>query len=165
MLKRLQQFFGFKSEKAKLTGIFLADNAGEPMKLISRVEAVADTGLKGDRYYAQKGYWHFVESCQVTLITEHDLIQARKGSTINFDAGSHRRNLVIDGLKTNSLRGKTFCIGEAIFQYEKPRPPCGYIDKIEGKGMAKALSYNSGVCIRVLQSGYIKIGDEVKVLV
>ena len=164
MLKKLQQSLGFKSKKAKLTAIFLADNAGEPMKLINSVEAVIDKGLKGDRYYAKTGYWHPVESCQVTLITQHDLIQAKKGSNINFDNGSHRRNLVIDGLKMNALRGKQFCIGEAIFQYEKPRPPCGYINKIEGKGMAKALSYNSGVCIRVIQSGCITIGDELEFL-
>ena len=135
-----------------------------PMQSMGEAEAVENKGLLRDRYYHKTGYWDPVEGCQVTLISEHDLSKARHGSDLKFDNGQHRRNLVIKGIKTKALEGKNFQIGDAIFSYEKPRPPCGYLNKIEGRGMAYALSYNSGVCIRIIQGGKFCVGDAVIIL-
>lgn len=149
---------------ASLSGIFVTENAGMPMQSVSEVEGIFNKGLFGDRYLNKTGYWDPVEGCQVTLISEDDLKQAEHNNVLTFDKGQHRRNLVIKGIKTRALEGKEFKIGDAIFSYEKPRPPCGYLNKIEGKGMALALSYNSGICIRVIQSGKLCIGDPVVIL-
>ena len=115
-----------------------------------------------------RGQWKSIEACQVTLISEHDLSQAKKGidETLQtkIHCGEHRRNLVIDGIKTNTLEGKTFRIGKATFKYEKIRPPCGYIDKIAGQGMCKALGHNSGACIKVITGGILSIGDVIEII-
>lgn len=134
------------------------------MKHVSTALAVLDCGIEGDRYYTKTGYWDPVEGCQITLISEHDLSLASRGNSFDFKNGVHRRNLVISGLKTKTLEGQIFRIGGAVFRYDKPRPPCGYLNKIEGKGMALALSDNSGVCLRIVQSGKLAIGDEVVIL-
>lgn len=134
------------------------------MHSVQQAEAIIDRGLYGDRYFNKTGYWDPVEGCQITLISEHDLKLAKHGTDLKFDNGQHRRNLVIKGIKTKSLKGKQFQIGEAIFSYEKPRPPCGYLDKVEGRGMAKALSYNSGICIRVVRGGKLAVGDSIRIL-
>lgn len=150
-----------------LKAIYIATAAGEPMKSVSTIEAVASRGLKGDRYCDDRGHWKSIDGCQVTLITEHDLEQAKK-SEVEFrealDNGSHRRNLVIAGLKTKHLEGKEFRIGTAVFRYDKPRPPCAYLDQIAGKGMCRALSHNSGVCIRVITGGTLAVGDAVEIM-
>jgi MOSC domain-containing protein YiiM len=150
-----------------LTAIFVATTAGEPMKSVSTTEAMANRGLKGDRYCVDRGHWKSIDGCQVTLITEHDLEQAKK-TEVEFrqdlDNGSHRRNLVIAGLKTKNLEGKEFRIGTAVFRYDKPRPPCAYLDQIAGKGMCRALSYNSGACIRVITGGTLAVGDTVEIM-
>ena len=144
---------------AHLSGIYIAESAGQPMRSINTVEAISSQGLVGDRYLNKTGYWDPVEGCQVTLISEDDLRLASKGNELSFDNGQHRRNLVVSGIKTSSLKGKEFNIGDALFSYEKPRPPCGYLNKIEGRGMSLALSYNSGICIRIIRSGKICVGD------
>ena len=164
LLRLIRQYLGLKTKKAKLTAIFLAEAAGQPMKLMTTAQAIVDNGLQGDRYYTKNGHWKPVEACQVTLISTHDLAQAGKNNSLNFNNGSHRRNLVVDGLKTKTLEGQVFRIGDAVFSYDKPRPPCGYLNKIEGKGMAKALNHNSGVCIRVLQSGKLTINDKLVII-
>lgn len=164
MLTLIRQCLGLKTDKAKLTAIFMTESAGQPMKRMTTAQAILDCGLEGDRYYTKTGHWKPVEACQVTLISEQDLTQAAKGNSLNFNNGSHRRNLVIGGLKTKALEGQVFRIGDAVFSYDKPRPPCGYLNKIEGKGMARALNHNSGICIRVLQSGRLTIGDELKIV-
>jgi MOSC domain-containing protein YiiM len=150
-----------------LKAIFVATTAGEPMKPVNAIEAIANRGLKGDRYCADRGHWKSIDGCQATLITEHDLDQAKR-TEVEFkeelDNGSHRRNLVVAGLKTKYLEGKEFRIGTAVFRYDKPRPPCAYLDQIAGKGMCRALSHNSGICIRVVSGGKLAVGDAVKII-
>lgn len=150
----------FKRPAPRLIAIYIAHQGSAAMTPADSAEAVAGKGLVGDRYHLGKGYWHPVESCQVTLISEHDLQQARKRLPILLENGEHRRNLVVSGLQTKTLRGKFFRIGSTLFEYHKPRPPCGYINQLTGQNITKALGLNSGVCLRVLKSGVIQVGDE-----
>lgn len=166
----ITHWFGFKRPQAApmLKAIYIATAAGEPMQSVEIVEAAEGCGLQGDRYCLDSGHWQSIEGCQVTLITEHDLRSAKhKTSThikTELENGGHRRNLVIEGLKTKQLEGKSFRVGSVVFRYDKPRPPCAYIDQVAGNGMGKALSHNSGICIKVVRSGRLAVGDTVTIL-
>lgn len=165
----LFKWLGLKRQQRQaptLKAIFVATTAGEPMRPVDAVEAITNRGLQGDRYCDDRGHWKSIDGCQVTLITEHDLELAKK-TEVEFrdalDNGGHRRNLVVAGLKTKHLEGKEFRIGTAVFHYDKPRPPCAYLDQIAGKGMCRALSHNSGACIRVVSGGRLAVGDAVEI--
>lgn len=166
----LSNWFNFKPKHptATLTAIYIATAAGEPMRAVDSAEAVEGRGLQGDRYCAGTGHWQKIEGCQLTLMTAHELLAAKHKTTdqlnILLEHGGHRRNLVIDGLKLKHLNGKSFRIGSAIFRYDKPRPPCGYIDQVSSPGMGRALSHNSGICIKVISSGRLAVGDSITVL-
>ncbi len=147
-----------------LKAIFIASGAGQPMQSVPAITAVANKGLQGDRYHDDKGHWQSIEGCQVTLITEQELKRAQKQTHIPLENGGHRRNLVINGIKLKQLVGKRFQIGNALFEYHKPRPPCGYIDQVEGRGIGRALSHNSGVCLKVIEGGRIDVGGLVRVI-
>ncbi len=138
------------------------------MQAVTTAEALSQQGLRGDRYSSDLGHWQSLEGCQATLISAQELRSARKKSSAavieSLDSGGHRRNLVIDGLQSKQLEGKTFRIGTAIFRYHKPRPPCGYIDQVAVGGIGKALSHCSGICIHVVSSGRINVGDAVEIL-
>ena len=137
------------------------------MQAVNSINAVEGKGLEGDRYYLQTGFWKSIEACQVTMITEDEINRAQHKNPELYKQlghGGHRRNLVIQGLKTSSLEGTRFRIGTAVFSYQKPRPPCGYLDKIEGKGMSNSLARNSGTCILVIESGQLTIGDSVEII-
>lgn len=166
----ISHWLGFKRPQAAATlkAIYIAGAAGEPMQVAESIEAVEGRGLQGDRYSADAGHWQSIEGCQVTLITEHELRSAMHKTTTQIktelETGGHRRNLVIAGLKTRQLEGKSFRIGGAVFRYDKPRPPCAYIDQVAGSGMGKALSHNSGICIKVISSGRLAVGDTLTIL-
>ncbi|MEJ2509455.1 MAG: MOSC domain-containing protein [Gammaproteobacteria bacterium] len=151
-----------------LAAIYLSADAGRPMYAVDAVEAIAHTGLRGDRYSQRAGFWQATDACEVTLISRDDLRRAARGrpATIRdkLEAGHHRRNLVIDGIATRALEGKAFRIGTAVFAWHKPRPPCGYLDRIEGEGLCKALGRNSGACLRVLEGGTLRVGDAIHIL-
>jgi len=164
----ISDWFRRHSVAATLKSIYIAPAAGADMQSVNSVKAISDRGLEGDRYCDDNGHWKSIDGCQVTLTCEYDIKQSIKGvsATIHESIinGGHRRNLVIDGFKVSALEGKTFEIGDAIFIYEKNRPPCAYIDQIAGQGMCKALGHHSGICIKVVKSGDIAVGDAINII-
>lgn len=158
----------FPPERPTLSAIFVAVSAGQPMQALTTVTAIGGRGLTGDRYRSGQGHWQSIESCQVTLITEHELRSASRGLSGDgrqrLEEGSHRRNLVVRGIRPRQLEGRRFRIGQAEFRYHKPRPPCGYLDQVEGKGTAKAIGHYSGICLQVITAGEIAIGDHLELL-
>nr|WP_093036591.1 MOSC domain-containing protein [Thiocapsa roseopersicina] len=148
----------------RVTAIFVADAAGAPMRSSERTLALVDQGLADDRYALGRGFWRLTDGCQVTLILAEELLRAERRHGLPLDAGQHRRNLVVSGLVGVELRGRSLRIGEAVLTWHRVRPPCGYLDRVAGAGMAKALGRYGGHCLRVREGGLIQVGDEVTVV-
>lgn len=108
-----------------------------------------------------RGFWRLTDGCQVTLIHAEDLTRAQRRRGLLLDAGQHRRNLVVSGLAQTELRDRDIRIGDALFEWHRVRPPCGYLDRVSGPGTAKALGRHSGHCLRVRKSGLVKVGDSI----
>ncbi len=144
--------------------IFIAPDGGAGMEAVAEAEAIAGQGLRGDRYCQRSGYWIGKDECQITLIRAEDLEQITASTGIQIQNGEHRRNLVTRGLPLDSLAGKRFQAGSAILEYDRPRPPCGYIQSLTEPGMMKALLGSGGICARVIQSGTIRVADSIEVL-
>jgi MOSC domain-containing protein YiiM len=150
--------------QGRLTGIYVCARADAPMQSLESVEAETDRGLQGDRYASKTGFWKRTDACQVTMIAEEDLsrIEARTGVALH--EGQHRRNLVLRGLSAADLAGRHFRVGEVVFVFERPRPPCGHLESLTQPGMAKALGRHAGLCARVLEGGRLTVGDDVVLL-
>ncbi len=146
-----------------LRAIFVADRAGEPMRAMLSAEVTMD-GLYSDRYARGEGFWKATDGCQVTLIAEEDLSRAQRRSGIPLADGEHRRNLVVRGLAIATLQHRHLRIGTAVFAWVRPRPPCGYLDSITRPGTAKALGRRSGICLRVVSGGTIRVGNAVQIV-
>ncbi len=144
--------------------IYIVDEGGAPMQKLDQVKALADCGLEGDRYCNRAGYWTGVDECQATLIAAEDLEEIAQTTDVRIQKGEHRRNLITRGIRLDGLQGKMFQVGEAVFEYDRPRPPCVYIQKITQPGMTQALMGRGGICARVVKSGLIRIGDSIVVL-
>lgn len=147
----------------QLKAIYRCSTAGETMQFCSSAELLQH-GLKEDRYATHRGHWHQVESCPLTLITEHELQLAAARFSGSFDQGQHRRNLVISGFKAKQLLGKTLAIGEVVIHCDRPRPPCGYLDQVTVKGAARALGKHSGLCASIIKPGRLCVGDKIELI-
>lgn len=142
--------------------IFIAGKGGEPMQRVEEAEAVKEGGLRGDRYMERTGYWTDVDECQVTLIEGETLDRI---ANVKVQKGEHRRNIVTREVELMKLVGKRFRVGEAELIFDRPRPPCSYIQTITEKGMTRALGgFNGGICARVLTDGVIRPGDSIGLL-
>ena len=150
--------------RARVNKIFITSKAGAAMQRVSDIQAIANQGLKGDRYCTGCGYWSDSDSCEVTLIAQENLDHIESVTKICVQDGQHRRNIVTKDIQLHSLKGKRFRIGTAYFSYQRPRPPCLYIQKLTEPGMVKALAYSGGICVRCFMSGRIRENDTIEIL-
>lgn len=148
--------------EGRLAAIYVAEDAGQPMRRLTEARALQGAGVEGDRYAAGRGYWRRTDGCEVTLIAAADLRRAERRSGIAFSDGEHRRNLVVEGVPLDAFRGCEAEIGEVLLAFERLRPPCGYLEQRLGRGASKALGRGAGVCLRVVRGGVLRVGDPVR---
>jgi MOSC domain-containing protein YiiM len=144
--------------------IYIVPLGGQAMQPVKEVQAIAGCGLQGDRYCKRTGYWTGVDECEATFIQAEHLDEIAQTTQLRVHHGEHRRNIVTRGINLETLRGKQFQVGEAIFEYDRPRPPCSYIEGLTQPGMTRALVRRGGICVRVVRSGAIRVGDAIGVL-
>ncbi len=145
--------------------IFITAKGGAPMEPREEVEAVQGRGLRGDRYLERTGYWTNVDECEVTLIEGEDLEEITTSTALHVLSGEHRRNLVTRGIKLSDLVGRRFQVGEAVLEFDRPRPPCAYIGELSQQaGLTRALGRRGGICARVIRSGTIRVHDPIDIL-
>ncbi len=150
--------------------IYVARKGSVAMERVEEVRAVENGGLEGDRYKEGTGYWTpYGDVCEVTLIEGEDLDEIEREAGLRVKNGEHRRNIVTRGIRLKSLRGGwfgggRFRIGEAVLEYDRPRPPCKHIQDLTERGMTRALKGRGGICARVVEGGRIRTRDEIVAL-
>jgi MOSC domain-containing protein YiiM len=150
--------------EGELADIFVAADAGQPMRRLTEARALPGAGLEGDRYATGRGYWRRTDGCEVTLVDAVDLERAERRSGIAFADGEHRRNLVVRGIPLHAFRGHEVQIGEVRLAFQRLRPPCGYLDQVLRPGAGKALGRGAGICLRVVRGGVLRVGESVRLL-
>ena len=149
----------------KVEEIYVASKGSVGMQRVEEVRALEGRGLEGDRYCEGTGYWtSFGDVCEVTLIAGEDLDEIRSEAGLRVHDGEHRRNIITRGVRLAELRGERFRIGEAVLQYDRPRPPCKHVQDVTEPGMTKALSRRGGICARIVEGGTIRASDAIEVL-
>lgn len=144
--------------------IYTAPEGGAAMERVEEVRTVEGCGIEGDRYCEGNGYWTGLDYvCEVTLISAEDLDRIGREHGIRIESGEHRRNVVTRGVDLNGLRGKRFRVGEAVLEYDRPRPPCRHVQDLTEPGMTRALKGRGGICAKVVRAGVIREGDDVEV--
>lgn len=150
--------------KGTIEQLFICPVGGASVVRVAEVVAVEGQGLKGDRYCLGTGTWPEADVCQVTLIRAEDLEQIEASQGLAVSAGEHRRNIVVRGLSFDQPAGIRLSIGSVVLAYDRPRPPCKYLEGKTEPGMMGALGKNAGHCFKVITGGLIREGDAISVL-
>ena len=132
---------------------------------VGSVQAIAGSGLEGDHRYENT----LGSGRQVTLMSEEYVGQianflSLSGEAVVANAALARllrRNLVIKGMNLEALRYQQFSIGGAIFEAGAICHPCLRMEELLGKGGIAAMIGHGGLCLKVVQSGKISVGDAV----
>ncbi len=147
-------------------GIYLAPEGGVEMQSVQAATALEGCGLKGDRYCAGTGHWsRFGRGCEVTFVAAVDLDDIEVETGLGVKNGEHRRNVVTSGISLKAFRrGERFRVGEVAFEYRGLRSVCRYIERLTEPGMTQALKGRGGICARVIETGTVRVGDEIELL-
>src|SRR5215217_5698647 len=141
--------------KGIVEGIYVTGEGSAAMERVDEVITIEGCGIEEDRYCAGTGYWtRYGDVCEVTLI-EGEL-------GISVKNGEHRRNIITRGLRLADLRRKRFRVGDAVLEYDRPRPPCRHVQDLSEPGMTRALKGRGGICARVVQAGSIRVEDAIE---
>lgn len=153
--------------------IFTAPEAEAEMNERSEVEAVAGSGLRGDRYFSEIETGTFVKwksneerpnGYDLTLIEQEAIDAIEREADIELVPGEHRRNIITQDTALNHLVGERFRVGEAICRGDRLCEPCGYLQDLTGKDVLDALAHRGGLRADILESGIIRPGDEIEPL-
>jgi MOSC domain-containing protein YiiM len=129
------------------------------MAAVSSAEAIADCGLRGDRY-AEPGKGDSPDH-QLTLI-ELECIEAFARVTgLPLAPHEPRRNLVTFGARLNELRGKRFRIGEAELEGMELCEPCATFARRTHAEVVRFFVHRGGLRCRILRGGLISMGDDI----
>jgi MOSC domain-containing protein YiiM len=139
--------------------IFIAPRRGEPMLSLPAVEALADCGLRGDRYADPLN--RKSPDYQITLI-ELEFIEAFvMASGLPLAADEPRRNIVTVGVDLNRLCGRRFYVGEVELEGLELCEPCGTFAKRTHPEALRFFVHKGGLRARVVSGGVIRLGDAV----
>lgn len=157
----------------RLDMILLRPARRVPMVSVASAEALAGRGLEGDRSAGPAVRPHGSaggSKRQVTLIqAEHLPVIAALAALQHVDAQALRRNLVVSGLNLLAARSLfkdqplVLQLGEAVLlEVTGPCEPCSKMEALLGAGGYNAMRGHGGITARVLQGGWLAVGDAVR---
>jgi MOSC domain-containing protein YiiM len=131
-----------------------------PLEAVEVAQLDTEGGLVGDHYSGSSG------KRQLTLIQgEHLRGVAQMLHRDQVSPMETRRNVVVEGINLLALKDQRVQIGEAIIEVTGLCHPCSQMEEILGPGGYNAMRGHGGLTARIVQSGAIKVGDEVKLLI
>ncbi len=156
----------------RIKAIWLRPGRGLPSLSVQSAEALAGRGLAGDRSAERQPAGLGGGKRQVTLIqAEHLPLIAAWSGLADLDAGALRRNLLVSGINLLGLRSPfadqkvLVRIGaEVQLEITGPCDPCSKMEELLGPGGYNAMRGHGGVTARVLEGGFIAVGDVVRVM-
>ena len=132
---------------------------GQAMRDVAEAEAVAGSGLIGDRYAGGSG------NRGITLIqAEHLPVIAALSGHATVPPALLRRNVVVSGLPLIALKERRFRIGDVVLEGTGECDPCSNMEKALGPGGFNAMRSHGGLCARIIEGGLFRIGDAVVAL-
>ena len=134
-----------------VVALFLSKASRAPLAAVDRVEAVAETGLEGDRHAKRA-------SRRQVLLMEEETLEA-----LGLAPGEVREQVTVRDLDLDTLAsGARIRIGGALLEVGGPCQPCERMDEIR-PGLQGALAGRRGIFVSVLRSGSFSIGDPIVV--
>ena len=117
-------------------------------------------GIVNDRYYNH--YKNRKE--QVTFINLEEIETFNNNIGKNIDYKDFRRNIIISGINLSKYIDKKIIIKNVILKIHEQCQPCNYLQKKLGiPNLVKMLVNKSGVRAEIISSGFISVGDKIKI--
>lgn len=136
----------------RVASIQICTGHRKPMLSCETIEAVKETGLKGDIHAIP-------QSTRQILLIENETLKALK-----IPPGAVKENITTEGIPLMSLSPRQrLQVGEVILEISKECKPCERMEEIR-KGLQSDLEGRRGMLAFVIESGKIAVGDPITVV-
>jgi MOSC domain-containing protein YiiM len=141
-----------------------APQSGRVLDLALRDERKAPMYRVSAFDLSQSPYGFRTAKRAVTLIQaeHHGTIQAVLGSEFAWEL--MRRNVLVKGINLLSLLHRDFRIGEVVLHGTRLCDPCARMETLLGPGGYAAMVGLGGLCASIVETGTIRVGDELRPL-
>jgi len=164
MDENIKQRLARLHQPGRIEWIGLRSERMGPIRVVERAFALEGGGLRldetseeGDRYRGASG------KRGVTLIqSEHLPMIAACSGHAAVDPAWLRRNVVISGINLLALKGRRFRLGSALLEFTELCHPCSRMEDALGPGGYSAMRGHGGISARILQAGWIAVGDRLE---
>ncbi len=155
--------------------IYICPVADQEMQSADTVETIAGKRLLGDRYCEGLGSFSKSKSSggiqsflrnllkKVTRNRQVTFMNVEFFQGSGFEFKDSRRNIFVEGVELMWLIGREFKVGTAHFCGVKYCDPCNRPSKLSGnkRSFKEVFFDRGGLIAEVLESGLIKVGDQV----
>ncbi|MCA9363949.1 MOSC domain-containing protein [Candidatus Kaiserbacteria bacterium] len=146
----------------KLLGIATKPTKRAGMELHESRIITFNGGLEGDH----RGRGGLNRERQVTLLSVESWAEACKELGAALDWTARRANILIEGIAFNpTILNKWINFGDnVVLEVTGETKPCKRMDEVHF-GLQNALrNWRGGVCCRVIQGGFVRVGTNVEIL-
>jgi MOSC domain-containing protein YiiM len=141
----------------RLEWIGLRPGHRKPPVAVQEARVEAGRGLERDRAFEVPQ-----EKRQVTLVqAEHLPVIAALVGLEAVKPEQLRRNLLVSGINLQALKTRRFRIGRVLFEGTGDCHPCSRMEENLGRGGYQAMRGHGGIAARVIEGGFIRVGDAV----
>ncbi|WP_266079085.1 MOSC domain-containing protein [Haladaptatus caseinilyticus] len=142
-----------------VNAIHLARESAAETEAVDTVEAIAGSGLRGDRHFDPDS-----SGDDITFIEAEAVEAVEQESGISLEPGAHRRNVTTRDAALNHLVGERFRVGGAVCEGVELCEPCSHLESLTEKGTLSALVHRGGLRAVIVESGEIGVGDGIESL-
>ena len=157
----------------RIHSIYIASQAGEPMNKRESARLIIGAGIEGDRYALGIGAFSGsipAKIRDVSLIALTGIEDANQELEVSglqaYLASEVRRNIVIEDMSSdalNQLVGKEFSLGPLRLRATELCVPCERPAKLSEKSnFLSAFKNRGGIRAQILDSGEVRVGDQLK---
>jgi MOSC domain-containing protein YiiM len=152
--------------EGRLLAIYVHGRKCADLERVEEVQAVAGSGLVGDRYHLQQGTFSKPDSPdrEVTLIEMESIEALAQECQIALEPGQARRNLVTRGVPLNHLVDREFSIGEVVLRGIRLCEPCDHLERLTVKGIKGGLCHRAGLRAQIVRGGIVRTGESIRPL-
>ena len=144
----------------KIELINITNNSNHKTSYINQAFLEKDKGIINDRYFNNYKY----KKEQVTLINLEEIDTFNRNIGKNVDYKDFRRNIIISGINLSKYINKKIIIQNVVLKIHELCQPCNYLQKKLGvPNLVKMLVNKSGVRAEIITTGFISVGDKIKI--
>ena len=144
----------------KIEFINITSNSNNKTCYINQAFLEKDKGIVNDRYYD----CYKDKKEQVTFINLEEIDTFNNNIGKNVDYKDFRRNVIISGINLSKCINKKIIIQNVVLKIHELCQPCNYLQKKLGiTNLVKMLVNKSGVRAEIISSGFISVGDNIKI--